>query len=340
MKIKQLFEKAIEDWPVKAICFVMAIFIYIFNQQSGMFSRTIKTNVVVGSESGFRPAEAFNTNVSISVRGKSGSIEALSKNDFEAYLDFSYVAKDGKYDFPVLLRLGPNVVSINPLEIKVSPEKISLRVEEEVAGFAKIEPLLKGDVPHGYKVESVSLEPEQVKILGARSLVENCKILQTSNIVLSNARTSFSGTAAIEKLKKNITLDSDKVSFTVKIVQVTEKRSLENVKINSLNLNPNLEISKMANFVSIPVEGNLLDLENFTDFSSVCQADFSQITEPGTFDIKLIYRLPNGIYLNGNYPKTVPAVVVEKTKDENESSRQSEDVMEKIDFSIDGEEKQ
>ncbi len=338
MKIKQLFEKAIENWPVKAVCFVIAIFIYIFNQQAGMVSRTIRTNIVVGSESGFRPAEAFNTDVSISLRGKSGSIEALSKNDFEAYLDFSYVAKDGKYDFPVLLRLGPNVASINPLEIKVSPEKISLKVEEEIAGFAKIEPLLKGDVPHGYKVDSVSLEPEQVKILGARSLVENCKILQTSNIVLSNAKTSFSGTAAIENLKKNITLDSDKVSYTVKIVQVTEKRTLENVKINTVNLLPNLEISKMSNSISVPVEGNLLDLENLTDFSSVCQADFSQVTEPGTFDVKLLYRLPNGIHLDGNYLKTISAAVVEKTEDE--SIRQNDDIMEKIDVSIDGEVKQ
>lgn len=330
MKIKQLFERLIENWPVKAVCLVLAFFLYIFNQQAGMETKIIKTKVEVGSDSGFRPAEIFNSNVSVSLRGKKDAISQISESDVKAYLDFSYVAKGGEYDFPVLLTFGQSVTSINPLEIKVIPEKINVKVEEEIAGFAKIEPLLKGEAQHGYKVESIVLDPEQIKIRGARSLVENCKSLQTENIVLSNARTSFSGTAKIENLKKNITLESDKVSFTVKIAEIQDSKKIDNVQVKIENLRPELEIEKNPSAVSLSVSGSLLSLESFTDFSSVCRADCSGITGEGSFTVPLKYYLPTGIRLGENYAKSVSVKVSAKKSDEENQKNENDDMMEKI----------
>lgn len=312
MKAKQLFEKLVENWPVKAVCLVMAIFLYIFNQQSGMTTKIIKTKVSVENENGFRPADVFNPDVSISVRGEKDSVNSLSKSNFQAYLDFSYIPKDGEYDLPVLLKVDDTASVINPLEMKVVPEKVKVKVEEEIAGFAKIEPLLKGEAQHGYEVESVTLEPEQVKIHGARSLVENCKSLQTENIVLSNAKTSFSGKAKIDNTKKNITLEDDEISFTVKIVETQSSKNLGNIPVSADNLPENLEISGMEASVQVSVEGSVLSLEKFTSFSNVCHADLSNLSKAGTFDAPLRYNLPSGIKLSGSYPRTVSVTVKEK----------------------------
>ncbi len=336
MKIKQLFEKLIENWPVKAVCLMMAIFLYIFNQQSGMTTNTIKTNLIIGNENGFTPAEVFNTNVAVTLRGKSESISSITEKNITAYLDFSYVAKGGKYEFPVLLKFDQTVSAMNPMEIKVTPEKITLKVEEEISGYAKIEPLLKGEVPHGYQRKSVVIEPEQVKIRGARSLVENCKSLQTATIVLSNATTSFSGTAKIENLKKNISLETDKVSYTVEVEEISDTKTLSNVPLSAVNLSPELEVKNLQKSVSFSVKGKLLSLEKFTDYSSVCKADFSDVKEPGKYDVKLLYSLPFGIYLDGNYPKTVSVSVSQKKiSDEKEKTPvldESGEPMEKIEY--------
>lgn len=335
MKAKQLFEKLIENWPAKAVCFVMAIFLYIFNQQSGMDTKIIKTKVSVQNENGFRPADVFNPDVSVSVRGSKSSVGALTKSDVQPYLDFSYIPKDGEYDLPVLLKIDEAASMINPLEIKVMPEKIKVKVEEEIAGFAKIEPLLKGEVQHGYEVESVTLEPDQIKIRGARSLVENCKSLQTENIVLSNARTSFSGKAKIENPKKNISLESDEISFTIKIVESQSSKNLGNIPVTVDNLSKNLEITKMEASVQLVVEGSVLGLEKFTDYSAVCHADLSKISSAGTFDAPLRYYLPSGVRLSGNYPKTVSVSVVAKEVEEKIPSldeSQDNDMMEKVDY--------
>lgn len=337
MKAKQLFEKLIENWQVKAVCFVIAIFLYIFNQQSGMETKIIKMKVTVENESGFRPAAVFNPDVSVSVRGVENSINSLDAKNFTAYLDFSYVAKSGEYEFPVLLNLDQTASSVSPLEVKVTPEKIKVKVEEEIAGFAKIEPLLKGDVQHGYKVESVAIEPEQVKIRGARSLVENCGSLQTENIVLSNAKTSFSGTAKIENPKKNISLESDSVSYTVKIVEIQDSRTLENIPVTLDSLAENLEPEKKIENISLPVAGSLLNLEAFTNYSSVCHADCSGIQEPGTFVVPLRYYLPYGVRLGENYPKSVSLTVAEKKNPDTEKITESDDLMERIGNGIDGE---
>lgn len=342
MKTKQLFEKLIENWPVKAVCFVMAIFLYIFNQQSGMTTKIIKTKVSVKNENGFRPADVFNPDVSVSVRGGRDSVNSLSESNFQAYLDFSYIPKDGEYDLPVLLKVDEVASMINPLEIKVVPEKIKVKVEEEIAGFAKVEPLLKGEAPHGYQVDSVTLNPEQIKIRGARSLVENCKSLQTENIVLSNAKTSFSGKAKIENPKKNITLEENEISFTVKISEAQDTKTIQNVRISPSNLAENLEISKITGAVSLPVAGSVLNLDKFTNFSSVCFADCSGVSSAGTFNVPLRYYLPNGIRLGENYVKTVSVTVVEKERElENEienSEDENKELLEKIGNEIDGSE--
>lgn len=331
MKTKQLFEKLVENWPVKAVCFVMAIFLYIFNQQSGMTTKIIKTKVSVRNENGFRPADVFNPDVSVSVRGGKDSVNSLSESNFQAYLDFSYIPKDGEYDLPVLLKVDEVASMINPLEVKVVPEKIKVKVEEEISGFAKIEPLLKGEAQHGYEVESVSIEPEQVKISGARSLVENCKSLQTENIVLSNAKTSFSGKAKIVNPKKNISLETDEISFTVKIVESESSKSLGNIRITADNLSSNLEIQNMEISVQVSVVGSVLSLERFTGFSNVCHADLSALTESGTFDVPLRYYLPVGVRLSDGYPKTISVTVAKKEEMPSQENQNADDTIERID---------
>lgn len=250
------------------------------------------------------------------MRGEKDSVNSLNKSDFQAYLDFSYIPKSGEYDLPVLLKVDGSASMINPLEVKVVPEKIKVKVEEEIAGFAKIEPLLKGEAQHGYEVESVTIEPEQVKIHGARSLVENCKSLQTENIVLSNAKTSFSGKTKIENPKKNITLETDEISFTVKIAETQSSKNLGNIPVSADNLPENLEIVTMETSVQVSVEGSVLGLEKFTSFSNVCHADLSKLSAAGTFDVPLRYSLPSGIKLSGSYPRTVSVTVKEKKIEE------------------------
>lgn len=336
MKAKQIFEKLIENWQAKAVCFVIALFLYIFNQQSGVSSRTIKTNVAIETDSGFKPAEAFNTSISLSLRGKKENISTLSSEDFEAYLDFSYVAKDGKYDFPVMLKLSAAAAAINPLEIKVIPEKITLNVEEETAGFVKVEPLIKGEAPHGYQIDSIKIEPEEVKIRGAKSLVENCTSMQTENIVLTNARTSFSGSAKIVNWKKNISLETSTISYTVQISETASSKTFKDIPVTPMNLLNTLEITSIPKKITFVLEGPLLSLEALTDLSSVCRADLSSVIEAGTFSVPVKYTLPARLRLSEAAPKTVSVTVAEKTKDaENTDS----EMMEKITTIIDSEER-
>ncbi|MBQ0051533.1 MAG: hypothetical protein KBT11_05650 [Treponema sp.] len=318
MKVKQLFEKLIENWPVKAVCFIMALFLYVFNQQSGMTSKTVKTTLAIDRESGFRPAEAFNNSVTVSFKGKSEEIASIMEKDISAYIDLNYVAKEGKYDFPVLLKLNDNVTAINPLEIKVTPEIISLRVEPEIAGFAEIVPLVKGKVPHGYEIKSISVNPEQVKIRGAVSLVNNCKTLQTATVPVSNATRSFQTTVKIENPRRSLTVEEQTVSVTVEVDEVKDSRMLKNVPVNLVKLHPGLEAKFSPKTVNVNVEGSQLSIEKIRDYSSIIKADCAALDEPGTYELKLNYSLPSGVKLSENPVKTVSVTVSMKHENSEE----------------------
>lgn len=316
MKARQLLDKFLENWPVKVVCFIMALFLYIFNQQSSMAKRTFNTDIEIESESGFLPAEAYTKDVAINLRGKAEEINSLKDYDVKAYIDLSYVAEAGKYEFPVLLRLSENVTSLNPMEIKVSPEKITLRVEEEAAGYATVNPLLKGNPAHGYYVKSITVNPEQVKIRGAKSHVQSFKSIQTETVVLNNAQTSFTKSVKPDNRRRNIIVDDNNVEVTVEIEEQRSNLQLSDVALNFSGINPKFDFESSVKIISFSVEGTVLDIEKLTDKGNITKIDCSDISEPGNYEKRIEYNLPAGVSIVGNYPRTCHIDVYLKSNEE------------------------
>ena len=149
MKAKQVFDKLIENWQVKAICFVISLFLYVVYQNQSIDKRVFSVPLAVEAKNGFVSIEPYPRTVVVSARGKAEVLAQVRESDLKAYLDLNYVAKDGRYDFPVLITLSDSASLLNPLEIKVTPEIVSLRVEEEITSYVDIQPLLSGKPGYG-----------------------------------------------------------------------------------------------------------------------------------------------------------------------------------------------
>ena len=132
MKAKQVFDKLIENWHIKAICFVIALFLYVIYQNQSVDSKVFSVPLTVESRNGYVSVAPHPRTVVVSARGKSEELAQVRESDLKAYLDLNYVYKDGTYDFPVLITLSDSASILNPLELKVTPEVVRLRVEEEV----------------------------------------------------------------------------------------------------------------------------------------------------------------------------------------------------------------
>ncbi len=316
MKAKQLFDKLIDNWPVKTFCFAMALLLYVFYQSQSLEKKVFSVPLDIQTDNGFVSVEPHPAVVAVTITGKAEELAQVRESDISAYLDLSYVFQEGKHEFPVLLALSSSATLINPLEIKVTPESVSLTVEEEISAYVDLIPLIKGKPAYGYELKSVKLSPEQVKVTGPRSMVMNCKSLQTRSINIDGATKGFVDTVGVENKGKFIRSENISVTAKLDISETKSSKTFENIPVNLTNVDSNIEVSQMIKSVSMTLDGSLVELERFRPSSFMILADCSEIHEPGTYEVTLSYIVPRNFSLSDNNVKTVPVTFVARSVEE------------------------
>ena len=306
MKAKQVFDKLIENWQVKAICFVISLFLYVIYQNQSVDKKVFSAPLSVESKNGFVSIQPHPRTVAVSARGKAEELAQVRESDLKAYIDLTYVSKDGSYDFPVLLTLSDSASVLNPLELKVTPESVRLRVEEEITSYVDIEPLVSGKPAYGYSVKSVSVSPDQIAINGPKTMIENLKALRTLNVTTSNAKRSFTAKTKVEQKGLFIKHDDIDVSVTVEIEELEGSKKFTKIPVKIINLSPELEVSAKTNDVTVTLNGSLVSLDSFKPDEKFVTADVSHITSPGTFYVNLSYTVPKRFTMSDGYTKSIP----------------------------------
>ena len=315
MKAKQVFDKLIENWHIKAICFVMALFLYVIYQNQSVDTKVFSVPLTVEAKNGFVSVAPHPRTVAVSAKGKAEELAQVRDTDLRAYLDLNYVSKEGSYDFPVLINLADSASVLNPLEIKVTPEIVRLRVEEEVTSYVDVLPLVSGTPAYGYGVKAVTVSPEQIAVTGPKTMIENCKSLQTINITTSGAKRSFTAKAKVEQKGLFIKHDDIDVAVTVEIEEIDGSKKFESLPVNIVNLSPELEIRAMTTDVTVTLKGSLASLESFKPTESFVVADVAHINTAGTFYIELTYNIPKKYTLADGYTKNIPVTFTLKPHD-------------------------
>lgn len=316
MRAKQVFDKLTEDWLAKAVCFVIAVFLYVIYQSQSVDKRVFSVPLAVESNNGFVSVEPYPRTVAVSVRGRAEELAQIREGDIAAYLDLSYVAEDGSYNFPVLITLSDTASILNPLELKVTPETVRLRVEEEITSYVDIVPLLSGKPAEGYLFKSARVRPEQIAITGPRTMIENCKSIQTLNVSMSNARTAFTVNVGVEKKGLFIRHDDIEVAVTVELELEMGSRRFTNVPVSVVNVPPGLEIRAITREAAFTLEGSSVALSKFTPGSAFVTADAGEIRSEGTFYLNLTYLVPKSFKLADGYTKTIPVTFARKEADD------------------------
>ena len=321
MKVRQLFDKLIENWQVKAVCFVISLFLYVIYQNQSVDTRVFSVPLGIEAKNGFVSVEPSPRTVAVSARGRSEDLAQVRESDLKAYLNLSYVAEEGSYDFPVLITLSDSASVLNPLEIKVTPERVHLKVEEEITSYVNIEPLVSGNPASGYAVKKVSVSPDQIAIEGPRSMIEKITSLRTLNVTTSGAKRSFSSKTKVEQKGIFIRHEDLEVSVTVEIEEMSGKKKFTNLPVNFKNIPANLELSAKTSDVTVTLEGSLPALESFTPPDNFVVADASKIESAGTHYIDLTYTVPKRFKLSDDFTKSIPVTFTQrKTSDTSPSA--------------------
>ncbi len=331
MKIRQIINNITENWSVKAACFVLAIFIYIFFQLSIQETKTFVVNLDIVSKNGMAVTNNYQKKIKISIRGKKEDIAIFRESEVSAYVDLSFLAKEGSYKVPILVDLPKDALLLDALEVKVSPQEIPITVEEEIKGFVSLNPLVKGEVADGYEIKTIKITPDEVEIFGPKSIVQNYNRLQTKAINVKGANTSFSKNVGVDNLGKSLKLVSKElINVEVEIVpSVSSKKIIVN-SLSCVGLPETLQVENENIEVEFVVTGKKLDIDNLKNTDFIVEADFSKITNIETesfVDVPIKIIKPEKVEFKGEYPKKIS---LQLKKIESEDTEIVEDVLPKI----------
>lgn len=293
MKIREFISKATENWMVKAACVLLALCLYIFYTLSIQDKRSFTVPLRVRSASGIVAAGHYPSTVKITLKGKTEDISSIRESEILAYLSLDYLSKDGTYTLPVLVDLPQQALLLDTMEIKVYPQEVKLKVEEQISGYVNVKPLLNGDVAYGHEIKKISISPETVEIYGPRSMVENCTRVQTKGVSVRNAEVSFETQVDVESPGAFLKVkDGQKISVTVEISAIASEKKYSDVTIAFSDLQEEFEISPLA-FADLLLTGSLSDLEKFIPPYGSLYVDCSYIEKTGTYELPVMTSIPD-----------------------------------------------
>jgi hypothetical protein len=298
MNIKQILLHITENWPVKIICLVLAVFLSEFYRGTLLDRRSLIIPLTVKTDGHLVPAEQYPAKIKVTIWGDATGIGSIGENDITAFINISDFKTEGTYRIPIKTRLTGTVVPIGNMEISTEPAILTLRLATNIRKQVPVSLSLRGIPADGYEVTESSLEPAAIDIEGPAERVEQINELVTESLSIEARTNGFSGTVAIINDDPLISIvGKAQVQSTVKINETTIQKKFDNIPIYFEKQNEGLSITADKKTGSLEIQGPKKLLETWSPAENILTVSCESITEQG------VYMLPVVPVLSAAYSK-------------------------------------
>ena len=326
MNTKRLLDKILDKWPAKVICLIVAIFLYFFHQASIIDSKTIVVPLQIQENGIVMQVGSAPKSVSVVVRGSAEDIKLVDTSEITAYVSLDNISQKGQYTLPVQLSLSESLLALDPFEVKLKDEKLTLYVDRKAIRYVPLMPSVVGEVAHGYEIESITMSPSTIEITGPESVINSTESIYTTRVNVSNAETNFTVETSYQNLSSIITVvDEGPYKATVTVVPVEMEKDFEEVEVEYVNLADGLEISGDVQTVFLKLSGDMPVLENYILSKQAVQINMREITEAGTYTLPLKVVIPANLQLVEKSDEELTVTVVSRPLAENTENSEAAD---------------
>jgi len=314
MKKRPLIDNFLNNWPVKIICLLVAIFLYIFHQASLIDKKTLTIPLEIVENGIVMHVGTVPSSVSVIIKSSSNDINSIHNSDINAVVNLDSITEKGKYKLPVSITVADRLFEIDPLEIKLKNEFIEIDVDKKDTKFVSLMPSMVGEVAHGFKVSEVQMNPSYIQIDGPESVLEAIDQMTTTKINISNAETTFTTEAyLIENSTVYKVENKGPYRVTIVVSPIDHEADFIDIKPRIISLQDNLEIQNDVQTVSVRLAGSMKSLEEYIPSENFVQLNCEDITEPGEYDIPVTIKAPSYFEILQISVSSIKIEVVEKT---------------------------
>ena len=293
MNIKQILLRITENWPVKIICLVFAVFLSEFYRGNLLDRRSLIIPLTVENDGPLAPAEQYPAKIKVTIWGDATGIGSIGENDITAFINISDFKTEGTYRLPIQTRLVGTVTPIGNMEISTEPAILTLRLATSIRKQVPVTLSLRGIPADGYEVTESSLEPVTVEIEGPADAVEKVNELATEPLSVEARTNGFSGTATIINDDPLVSIvGKAQVQHTVKISETTIQKQFDNIPIYFDKQNKGLAITPDRKTGSLEIQGPKRLLETWSPSENILTVSCESVTEPGVYTLPVVPVLP------------------------------------------------
>jgi len=306
LRSKSFLEQIISDWPAKILSVAAAILMFLFYRMSTMEERFFRVPLELNVNQEYTPAENYPRSVRVTLRGSKNDIHLVMEEDIQAYLDLTPIKSEGVYRVPVEIRKVRTALQIEPLEIKVEPLEVTLKIERKVTKTLEVVPTLKGLPFHGYELVQYFINPPAIKAEGPEGLISEIQKIYTEEIDLSEKRESFTQRVSLKR-ENDLTVfpGGGVVEFRGIIQEAVILKTFDPVDIITIDLAPDLRIDHSLPTGTIKCQGTQILLEKLKPEQFRLVVDCSEINTAGTYTLKTRPDVPTGIFVLQFEPQEV-----------------------------------
>lgn len=259
--------------------------------------------------------------VAVTLDGPRSHLEnAKAQRNFEVFVDLSD-AEIGRQEVEV----GIKDLS-DKLEYIIDPSTVDVTIDEKVTEEFNVEAEFNNSLlEEGYKAEAALAEPSTVKITGAKNVIESIAYVKATVNTKGSITESFTETAAINVLDRNMNkLDVDvspgEVEVSVDVKRLSKTVPIDIVETGSLPSGVELDSLKLSK-----TEATIFAPENvLNDVKTVrVEVDLSKLDKDQ--EIKLPVIISDGITSVDPKEVTVNANVTVKEQEAPEDSSSEEE---------------
>ena len=291
---RPLIDKLLNNWPVKVVCLIVAIFLYIFHQASLVDKKTIVVPLNIIEDGIVMHVGNVPQAVSVVVRTNASEINSIHNSDISASINLDTITEKGKYRIPVQLSITNRLYEIDPLEIKLKDETIEIDVDKKAVKYVTLTPSVIGEVAHGFKVSDILMNPSTVEVSGPKTILDAIDQISTTKINISNAETTFTSESYCIEASSLINIDNKgPYRATVVVNPIDHEATFVGIKPQIVHLSDSFEIDGILPELSVRMAGSMKNLESYIPSDSFAQIDLTNITEAGEYEVPVKYNIPS-----------------------------------------------
>lgn len=325
MKIHEFYKIFRRNWPVKLVCFVLAVFIYFFYRSATIQGKTLVISLDVSSQGITLPAQNIPKHMKVALKGRPEDIARITEKNITALVNLDYYTEEGKFKVPVDIILAPEIMEIEPLEVTADKSFLEINIVKKARKQLPVEAEIQGTPAAGYEITDIAISPSTVGVSGAKSILDAMVEVSTDEISVDEKRTSFSQNIGIHHESQLISYDDKTVTVTVTIQPITSSRRFVDQTIYLYGVNPLFEAKADPERITFTLTGNQNQLEAFVPELHTVRMNCSAITKPGTYEVPIEVVLPNGIRLVSQSDRTARVSLVPIEEEEKETVVEEEE---------------